>query len=181
MIILEGPDGAGKTWLAEQLSEDLRIPVAPKVISSSMTSTLSISVAEWVDKEIDQWPKPIIYDRFPLISEFIYGPVYKQRIRENFDSPTFLYNCYRAFYKVNPVIIYCLPPWENVWTNVHDEDTDNNAVNTDPVKLKVVYDRYTQEKARDFASLSWDYTVDLLEDLEIKIRQESYERNKIVY
>ena len=55
MIILEGPDGAGKTLLAQRLSEELHVPVQPKVVQSDMTS--EVDLVDWCGREIRTWPR----------------------------------------------------------------------------------------------------------------------------
>lgn len=118
MIILEGPDGAGKTTLRGRLSEDLNIPVAPKFVKSSGagsgTSDLFDAGYDDVVTMLDN--QPMIYDRHPLISEYIYGPIIRGGM-----PPDFLTTRARAIFQMfasQVHVIWCLPPLQVVHDNV---------------------------------------------------------------
>lgn len=178
MIILEGPDGAGKTRLALRLSEELQVPINPKVVQADMST--EVDLAAWCRAQMGDWPRPVIYDRFPLISEFVYGPVFKHDIRPAFKNYSDLYWLHQQFAQHDPVVVYCLPPIDEVLSNINREDTDNEAVRG--TAIAGVYWNYFNQAARSTPQLVWDYTQPTdYNTLVQKIRRHSWERNKLEY
>lgn len=179
MIILEGPDGAGKTQLARRLSTDLNIEIEPRVVQSDMTS--DIPLAEWAYAQMQEWPRKIIYDRFTTISEFIYGPLYRGDVRPGFDLKSTFTMLTRMFEEANPVVVYCMPPLNNVITNVTDDALNIEAA----PKIKGLYWLYFDRMVRDPNCLVWDYTMDKdskhYAELLKSIKWKNWERNKLVY
>ena len=69
MIIVEGPDGAGKTTLIRQLQERWPdLAVAPRVVSKDAEAMVDLQ--EWVNINLSDGPQYKIFDRHRLISEF---------------------------------------------------------------------------------------------------------------
>lgn len=178
MIILEGPDGAGKTRLALRLADDLGVPINPKVVQADMST--EVDLAYWCEGQMREWPRKVIYDRFPLISEFLYGPVFKHDIRPSFKNFELLYQLHAQFELASPVVVYCLPPVSEVLQNILDETTENDAVIG--TAIAGVYWGYFNLAASQSPRLVWDYTIpDTYEKLVQKIKQLSWERNRIEY
>lgn len=100
MIIFEGPEGGGKTTTAEFVSSRFSIPVyhtggppnSPKEAEVHLSNILTMNNT--------------IFDRFPLFSEQIYGPLFrgKSYISEN----TIKCNI-KKLLKIKHLIIYCRP------------------------------------------------------------------------
>lgn len=177
MIILEGPDGAGKSMLAMRLSEELRVPVKPRVVSSDMST--EVDLFYWCRDEINRWPEAAIYDRFPLISELIYSPVFRDRPRPTFDEFSWLAKLYKEFFSIKPVVIVCLPKWEEVYANVMREETDNRVVQD---KIRSIYWLYFALAAQRPEFLVWDYTQPMeYETLLQNIRTQSWRNNHLEY
>ena len=103
MIIIEGPDGAGKTYTAEWLSSQLRIPIhhaggPPKR-------------AEEIQERMDVfWKEPYkIFDRCIYFSEQIYGPI----LRSEYLLSKIKISNYRNQLKGHRAkVVYCRPPLE---------------------------------------------------------------------
>jgi len=99
IIICEGPDNSGKTSLIKRLAPEMGLEVR----HSASHLRGSGELIDWVDKELDtKFVKPPIYDRFPLISEQVYGPILRG------------HNVFEGLYKgwakdYQPLIIYCRP------------------------------------------------------------------------
>lgn len=122
MIVVEGPDGAGKTTLIERLSKDLQIAVAPKFVKSdgegSGTNDLFGEAYKDVVTMLDRGA--MIYDRHPLISEYIYGPIVRGIV-----PPDFLTTSAHATLRMMAEqvhVIWCLPALEIVADNVANDD-----------------------------------------------------------
>lgn len=158
MIIVEGPDGAGKTTLIRQLQErwpDLE--VAPRVVSKDAEAMIDLQ--EWVNINLSDGPQYKIFDRHRLISEFIYGPILRKEQQPGFTSPTWVWHSLRRFESLRPVLIYCLPPLEVVMGNIAG-DEDNQVVWD---HIMGIYTAYTQRAISDALhnrALVYDYTTD---------------------
>ena len=117
MIVLEGPDGGGKTTLLETLTKRYpQIPVAPRA-SSSVEGPVK-NLFEWATQDVSIWPlRPYsIYDRHPLISEYVYGNSVRKKPGEGFTTQkaaTLRQLVYRQ-----ALVIFCLPPLKVVRENV---------------------------------------------------------------
>jgi len=121
MLILEGPDGGGKTTLAHKLSEDLGLPLHKRA-SDSVTGPV-VDLYAWTVDDLTTWhQQPLaIYDRHPLTSEHIYGPAVRGNTRPGFElgNPDISYM--RRYLRKHAVVIICLPPFGVVQENVASE------------------------------------------------------------
>lgn len=164
MIIVEGPDGAGKTTLVEQLSTRLRLPVAPRVVSKETEAMVDLKV--WVEQNVALGFQPKIFDRHRLISEFIYGPLKRREQEPGFNDLEWVQEMMFKFYATNPIIIYCLPDLTTVKANLLG-DADNLAVNELTDQL---YTSYLHRASLDLIHYNtnthlFDYTQDSSDDL----------------
>lgn len=161
MIIVEGPDGAGKTTLIKNITEAYPdLEVAPRVVSKETKDLTDLQ--KWVDHNLAQGFQYKLFDRHRLISEFIYGPVLRRVQRPGFTSGAWVHGSLRRFYMIKPVIIYCLPPLDVVRHNVVG-DIDNSKVE---LHIEQIYTAYLQRASLDvtFAgALIYDYTRDGVE------------------
>jgi hypothetical protein len=161
MIILEGPDGGGKTTLLNRLQADLSIKVAPRVVSKEAKAMTDL--VEWVHENLRQGFQPKLYDRHRLISEPIYGPALRNDLEQGFDDPLWLNEMlFRLYFRVKPVLIYCLPPFDEVWKNVMS-DEDNSIFHGWGGALKHVYWAYFNKALTDHVLYNgscwiYDYT-----------------------
>lgn len=156
MIIVEGPDGAGKTTLITKLSHILDLPVAPRVVSKDTEAMIDLKA--WTEQNVAQGWQATIFDRHRLISEPIYGSLLRVAFQPGFDDFNWLYNMnYMLYHRVQPVVIYCLPPYETVRVNIKD-DSDNKRVAD---AIRKIYSMYVCKAASDaamFQALHYDYT-----------------------
>lgn len=123
MIITEGMDGTGKSTLIRSLSRDLNIPVHDKA-STSLGGPVD-NIYDWAKQDIESWgTQPLsIYDRHPMISEMIYGPIARGSLDKRFLEPeasTLLKTMYEK-----SVIVLCAPPWHLVNKNLNQEPQPN--------------------------------------------------------
>lgn len=74
MIILEGPDGAGKSTLGKTLSERLNIPLIHTGGHQDR-----VAMYDAIEEILDNPNEAVIFDRISLISEQIYGPLLRDK------------------------------------------------------------------------------------------------------
>lgn len=160
MIIVEGPDGAGKTTLIKQLTERYELDVAPRVVSKDTEAMIDLKV--WTEENVKAGFQNLIFDRHRLISEPIYGPILRTEQAPGFTDLQWLFTMLWKFYKARPVIIFCLPPLEVVKANIAN-DPDNVVVAD---KIEGIYAAYAARASLDWAAnegqFIWDYTKDFL-------------------
>lgn len=116
MIILEGPDGAGKTTLLKRINRRFGIPIAERA-SDSIKGPVD-DLCGWVDNDLLNWGrKPLhIYDRYPLISEPIYGSTIRGKLPERM-TQSWMRSRLNTFRSMS-LVIWCLPPFKIVADNV---------------------------------------------------------------
>lgn len=160
MIILEGPDGGGKTTLLKELSDHyFSIPVHDR--ASEGVSGPVKDLFTWAHKDIGSWRDKQLhfYDRHPLVSEYIYGPV----VRGTMD-PRFHTTHLRRRLAQRSLVIVCLPPLDAVRASVSAE-RDMPGVTT---HIDAIWHLYASLRA-SWPSTSgivfYDYTEDDPRDL----------------
>lgn len=145
MIIVEGPDGGGKTTLLNKLHTEFELPIAERVVSKEAEALVSLK--HWVEHNVYLGFQTVLFDRHRLISEPIYGPILRDEPEEGFDDVHWLSDMMWKFYECKPAIIYCLPPLETVMDNVRD-DADNRVVRS---QIKSIYSAYCARAALDLS------------------------------
>ena len=161
MIVVEGPDGAGKTKMAERLSMALGVQIEPKAVNNEAQAT--VDMGEWIDHAISQGFGLRLYDRFSLISELVYSPAMDNEWKPPHQHRGWLSNMLARFYGLEPFIIYCMPAWDIVWKNVQKDET-SKVVQNEKV-MRRVYKLYEARIAVDLAISQgtirvWDYEHD---------------------
>lgn len=160
MIIVEGPDGAGKTTLIERLKVHTGLQVAPRVVSKDAEAMVDLK--KWVDDNLEAGFQNLIFDRHRLISEPIYGPILRPELDSGFENLGWFYPRLRNFYLIDPVIIYCLPPFDIVWANVREDES--NKVVADKQVLQQIWGAYVNKAMTEYTlkphrTWVWDYTM----------------------
>lgn len=163
MFIVEGPDGAGKTTLIRRMQAELNFEIRPR----ACTSDNGIDVAtlrEWVEADLS---RPVhdkgFYDRHPLISEPIYGPIIRGRMADGFSDWSWMAKMLSIFNHRQPVIVFCLPPKQIVLDNVrdtHEATTDHlSGVLQHCTALYEMYCFRTAQQSQHGDVIVWDYTT----------------------
>lgn len=157
MIIIEGPDGAGKSTLITQLSVRLGIPIAPKVVDQD-TKTL-VNLRDWVDGNLKRGFHPCLYDRHRLISEPIYSTCIPGReFDEEFWDFDWQSQAQYDLMAIKPIIIYCLPRLVQVKTNVCGPENDVVRPHIEAI-YRAYQAQYHMLAARSIGRVSrYDYT-----------------------
>ena len=113
LFIVEGPDGTGKTTLLKKLRKSL--PFYTWFVASNSKPKSTVDIVEYMEW-LSMIPpnQPLFSDRFPPISESIYGPVLRNKNLSPFQTPEL------ADYlkKLNAVIIYCAPRSPTIKANL---------------------------------------------------------------
>lgn len=162
MVIVEGPDGGGKTTLIKELSESLGVEVAPRACSSETGPVKDLM--GWTTRFLNHHSRNLnqftLHDRFPLISEPIYGSLVRGYLSKGFDTPWYS-EAWQLFTQLKPIIIFCLPPLDVVIENVKKED----IAQMDGVTFNIrgLYWQYNTlmhrlRAPKDHQTVFWDYT-----------------------
>jgi hypothetical protein len=147
MIVIEGPDGAGKTSLIKRLSNDLQIPIHERSANSDSSATLNepgvtrgANLAAWAYKDIITMPEQpfSIYDRHCLISEFVYGPIVRGYLDPNMLSTTIHFLIRRM--AECTFVVFCRPSNDEITKNIKFDAVSQGVVGTNSLNLAYAYD-----------------------------------------
>lgn len=111
MIIVEGPDGGGKSTLVKMLTEGVPWSIDIGGGPAKSKEEIESRIIRFIHRG-PYW----IYDRFPIISECIYGPIFG---RPPHITPTHL----AMLASLNALIIYCRPTKFNLDQQDKEIDT----------------------------------------------------------
>lgn len=161
MIIVEGPDGAGKTTLVKSILENWNIPpdveleLVPRAVSKDAKAL--VQVDEYIETELDRGFTNRIYDRFGLLSSPCYAMLPDRTFSGRMWDHEWLSLQYYRLAATNPVLIYCLPSLETVKANLATHD----GVNLDE-QIELIYINYVNQIAslkyeHGTSMMVWDY------------------------
>lgn len=162
MIVLEGPDGSGKTTLLAGLKGLLpNVPVHDRASSSGPDGGPVADLFEWADRDVASWYQEQVYfyDRHPLVSEYIYGPIIRGTLDERFHTTTL-----RRVFAHNALTIVCLPPLGVVRASVSTE-RDMPGVSTHIDALWHLYASLRATWPSSSTLLVYDYTIQSVSSL----------------
>lgn len=118
LIVVEGIDGSGKTTLLRTLREQSKTYFWIASSSRRPPTVNAINDAvHWLGQCVYLGRFPVVCDRFPLISEAIYGPVLRESsLLDNIDKRQ--QRSYTEFFQEIDRIVYCRPPKEVIKKNL---------------------------------------------------------------
>lgn len=160
-VIVEGPDGAGKTTLIKQLTERFPVTVHERACTSEGGPVTELY--EWTEKnlaELVHVHTPMLYDRHPGFSELVYGPILRGDIGGCLDESTWREGVHRVL-RERAFVIWCLPPVGTVVTNLFHNYADNTAVQMDGVTehIRELHAAYTaMSLVWNGPAFTYDYT-----------------------
>lgn len=130
-IIIEGPDGSGKTFTADAVSSAVNLqkyptqgpPKSPSEIVKRIMHTMCLD--------------DHVFDRFPLISEMVYGPILR-------NDDTFSYMWLDRLIPDKYIVVYCRPSIETILENSLKTKPHKSADHISSVinKWKLIIDEY---------------------------------------
>lgn len=154
-IIVEGPDGAGKTTLIQELQYlHPGLEVHPRFCTSTGGPIANLSEA--VFKDTTARPTSFIYDRHPVVSEYVYrtaiqGP---QELSDAFLSDAMAR--VRQRIAKHSLMIWCLPPLATVRRNIAGDVGQMPGVE---MNIDQIYALYRQHRVFwPGRSIVFDYT-----------------------
>lgn len=148
IIILEGPDGSGKTTLAHVLMEHgykyiHNGPPSEKNLAALYIGQIAAAYASG---------KPTVFDRLHL-GERVYGPIMREKSLLDIDDEKAIERLTEA---IDIQIVLCLPPWRVVLEN-WIQNSKNEYVDTMQA-LKKIYDAYVELWYSGRPYVTFDYT-----------------------
>lgn len=111
-IIVDGPDKSGKTTLVYNLSLEVGLPVHYPFNAYADPGDVPAAV---IIEDLLEWREGKImgiYEGHPLLHEYIYGPLHRGKVSDDFMDPGM--RCIFSHMRLKCLILYCRPPDEMV-------------------------------------------------------------------
>lgn len=155
MIIVEGPDGSGKTTLVELIEHETGLVRQPRAVSKEAKAL--VPIGDYIEQELYKGFGWRLYDRFALISSPAYAMLPNRTFVEPLTDLDWLKAKHHQFQKIDPLIIVCLPPLATVITNVMKGE-DNLVVQRDIETIYINYLNFAASQVHNTSCMVWDYT-----------------------
>lgn len=158
-IIVEGCDGTGKTNLVNRILARYPHLVMHERASSSTGGPVP-ALDEWTTTDATTMGSQAhsVYDRHPIISEPIYGPICRSGVPGSFNYSDWTHAIRQTVAEFT-IVVFCIPPWQNVWTNIYN--TRDNQMPGVTLHARRIYDTYDRvARAWPGSLVRHDYTTD---------------------
>jgi hypothetical protein len=161
-IIVEGPDGAGKTTLISLLQHLYPGLEIHERFTRSVEGPYP-DIAERVYRSVRDHPTHCVHDRHPIISEYVYGSTIPTRhVNTDFLKPSMA--VIRQRIANNSLVIWCLPPLEKIKHNIEQEQQMEGVVQY----IDKIYEGYLMQRLFwRGAAVTYDYTHGRAGDLSL--------------
>ena len=129
-IIIEGPDGGGKSTLIETLTKELKLPLHSRHCTSDEGPIDNLF--DWAHADVATWElqKTSIYDRHPYISEYIYAGLLRGGVAEEFLSITAQQDIDKM--ARDSLVVFCIPSLDTIAKNIEaSHQMDGVAANVE--------------------------------------------------
>jgi hypothetical protein len=162
-VIVEGPDGSGKTTLARRMEADFNLEYRrpPEELLSSSTGP-SPGLLEWWREQLRRHDRADgVYDRCFWVSEPIYSSV---MLRPPLCSPVDIVRGINDLWVEGPLLIFCMTEEVTMLENTFLAGRPRLAdISDDQRKLKAInflyWANYAQWLTMDDAVMHWDYNA----------------------
>ena len=128
-IVIEGPDGAGKTVLAKRLAETLGMDYRHEGPPPAGVDAFKHYIGMLRTM-------PTVFDRFAF-GEMVYGPLLRGKSGVTFAELLLLRDVLRL---THSRVVLCLPPFDACLANMKDR----KELITDPEQIRSAYDRWIE-------------------------------------
>lgn len=170
MIVIEGPDGAGKSTLVKWITEtyDLQEGERSEKNRDYIYRTTREDTWKAMHTELQASSPPLVWDRLGPWSDPIYAPLMGREVAFTRDELLFADNFIR---QLQCSFIICLPPLEVVKANV-EASHQIKAAND---HIEVIYNKYRRLGLGRALPIAWfDYTTAGGDRHSIQVRINSY-------
>lgn len=151
ILIIEGPDGAGKTRLAQSIKGARYHHEGPPPPGEHSLLAYYLGI---IDQKVQQSPiwAPFVFDRLAM-GEAVYGPILRGGSRITDDE---LRRFFKATRELRAFHVLCLPPFKTCRANWEARRKRNQELITDHSAFERAYSRF--ESYKPWFDLVYDYT-----------------------